>query len=495
MTNRYLRGLLRVMTPAAAAAAGVLVITVLALFVYPYLGIADNGDFFRVLYSNGLYISDPTYDSQYLGFFVKTYGIFQYYNENQATIFSTQSSFVKAAIGLNQLFHPGTTTFDIRYQAALYLGLYTAAIYLLVEALTWKLSKLRGYVIAGIVVFVFGDTGYTAYFNSLYGESVMLIMTMFMVASGLLLYRKRYNDYVMLGLFVVSAMILTASKQQNAPVGILTAIFGVFFIYIRKSRSYRAITAGLLAALIGVGVGTYVLIPKEFVNINKFHAMTRGVLMGSTDPEKTLESFGIDKQYAILNRSEYYEPYKSFDVNSAQFEEQFFSKYGFVSILSYYVAHPGQAGQMLNIAARDGFSIRPMAMGNYEKSVGKPFGAHTVFFSGYSLLKQALAPKTFGFILLWTLLIIGLYVPSFIHAIRSQQWRKATKLPIVILLISMGLSGIFVSIIGAGDADLAKHEFLFTLTFDLVSLLTVRDLIAKQLWSTESESKQVGAAM
>ncbi|MNY79045.1 hypothetical protein D3C86_2195160 [compost metagenome] len=54
------------------------------------------------------------------------------------------------------------------------------------------------------------------------------------------------------------------------------------------------------------------------------------------------------------------------------------------------------------------------------------------------------------------------------------------------------MSGILVSIVGAGDADLAKHEFLFTLVFDLVSFLTFADLLAKRLWiqETESESEQ-----
>ena len=33
---------------------------------------------------------------------------------------------------------------------------------------------------------------------------------------------------------------------------------------------------------------------------NKYHAMTRGVLMQSEDPEATLKSFGINRQYAIL---------------------------------------------------------------------------------------------------------------------------------------------------------------------------------------------------
>ncbi|MDR6549600.1 hypothetical protein [Paenibacillus qinlingensis] len=481
--NRVVKTVLRIVSPASFAAISVLLITVIALFTPPYIGMADNGDYARIL--NGLYVNDPTYTSQYFGYFIKTFGIFQYYNENSASIFSTQTFFMKAAILINQLLYR-EDMFDIRFQAGMYVMLYIGAIYLLVEALTWKMSKKLGYLMAALVIFMLGDTGYTAYFSSFYGESVVLIMTVYMVAFGVLLYRKRYNDYLMIILFVLSAMILTASKQQNAPVGMIAAPIGIFFIYLRKNALYRVVTSVLLIALLGVGVGTYVLIPKEFVNINKYHAMTRGVLMGAENPENTLKGFDIDKQYAILNETEYFDAYTTVNVESEILQKQFYSKYGFVSILTYYMMHPNQAGQMLNLAARDGFSIRPKAMGNYERSVGKPFGAQTVFFSGYSLLKSAVAPKTFGFVFLWILTILGLYLPSFISAIRSRLWRNAIRLPLILMLIGIGLSGIFVSIIGAGDADLAKHEFLFTLIFDLVSLITVVDLFAKRLWSQET---------
>ncbi|WNR42324.1 glycan biosynthesis hexose transferase WsfD [Paenibacillus roseipurpureus] len=483
--HRAWQWMLRFVSPAAFAAAGVFVITVLALLVPPYIGMADNGDYFRILNSNGLFFNDPNYMNHYLGYFVKNYGIYQYYNENGATFFSTQSWFIKASMWMSQLIHP-STTFDIRYQAGMYMLLYTGAVYLLVEALTWNIARKLGYLIAAIAIFIFGDTAYTAYFNSFYGESVVLIMMVYMVAFGLLLYRKRYNDYAMISLFVLSAMILTASKQQNAPVGIITALLGIFFIFIREKRGYRLVTGMLLIALLGVGIGSYVLIPKEFELINKYHAMTRGVLLNSADPEKALESFHIDKQYAILTGSLYYDPYTPYKMDSPEMKEQFFDKYGFGSILVYYITHPDHAGKMLNIAAQEGFTIRPNAMGNYEASVGKAFGAHTAFFSGYSWLKEATAPKTFGFILIWIVVICGLYMPSFVYAIRSQEWRESLRFVLIFLFIVIGLSGIFVSIIGAGDADLGKHEFLFTLSFDVVSLITLRDLLAKQLWNNRS---------
>ncbi|UJF36088.1 glycan biosynthesis hexose transferase WsfD [Paenibacillus hexagrammi] len=494
---RAVRRVMGTMTPAAAAAIGVLLITIIALFTSPFIGMADNGDYFRILYSNGIYFNDPDYTSKYLGYFVKDYGIYQYYNENGATLFSSQSMFIKAALFLNHLFHD-SQTFDIRYQAAIYMVLYTAAVYLIVEAVTWKTSRKRGYVLAGIAVFIFGDTGYTAYFNSFYSESVVLIMSMFMFSAGLLLYRKRYNDYVMLALFVTSSVILTTSKQQNAPVGIIAAVFGIGFWFIRNTKWYQTITVIALTTMLAAGIGTYVLIPKEFVNINKYHAMTRGVLMNSPDPEKALESFGIDKQYAILNDSLYYDPYSTVDVNSKQLQDNFYDKYGFGSILVYYAAHPDQAAKMLNIAAQDGFTIRPKAMGNYEQQTGKPFGAQTYFFSGYSLLKDKLAPKTFGFVILWVLVTVGLYSPSFVTAFRTRLYRKTTRLPLLLMMMGMGVSGIIVSIIGAGDADIAKHEFLFNITFDMVSFAIVGDLLGRRLWSnekdeeTETKAKRLG---
>lgn len=471
-------------SPALLAASGVLIITILALFVPPYIGMADNGDYFRIIYGNGLYFNQPDYDSQYFGYFVREYGIFQHYNENPTAVFSSQSLFIQFAVWLNKILI-SPFIFDIRIQAAIYTVLYTIAIYMFVESITWKTPKKYGYPIALLAIFIFGDTGYTAYFSSFFGESTVLIMMIFLLASGLLIYRNRYNDYVMLAVFTISGLLLTTSKQQNAPVGIIVAITGIILIFIRKEKLFRILTFCSLISLFLAGLGTYLLIPKEFVNINKYHAMTRGVLMESKDPEAALRHFGIDRQYAILNKTIYYEPYTTVDVNSKILEDNFYSKYGFGSILTYYIKNPDQAGKLLDLAAKSAFTIRPPAMGNYEKAEGKPFGAQTTFFSGYSLLKVALTPATFGFIIIWVILIIGLYMPSFISAIRTRNMRHILRLPLIVTMILIGLSGIAVSIIGAGDADLAKHVFLFTAAFDIVTFLVIADAIRRQLWQKE----------
>ncbi|WP_174819966.1 glycan biosynthesis hexose transferase WsfD [Paenibacillus koleovorans] len=482
---RYL-SLSRFLTPAQLAAIGVLVVSAIALLLRPVVGLADNGDYFRILYSNGLYFNRPDYDSQYLGYFVRQFGILQYFNENGALLASSQSIFIRAAVWLNRLVYD-SQVFDIRFQAVLYILLYSAAVFLLVESLTWNIHRKYGYGIAALAVFVFGDTGYTSFFNSFYSESVVLIATMTMFATGLLFYRNRYNDYVLMAIFLGSSLLLTTSKQQNAPVGIAIAIVGLLFIYLRKESVYRVLTAASLGLILFAGVATYVLIPQQFVNINKYHAMTRGVMMEAGNPEKALDQFGIDPQYAILNKSIYYEPFTTVDVNSGLLQRHFYDHYGFGSILLYYALHPDQGIQMLDAAARSAFTIRPIGIGNYEQAVGKPFGAQTNFFTAYSWLKDAAAPKTFGFIVIWAIVVIGVYAPSFVLAVRKRQLRPALRLPLLLMMMVVGLSGIVVSLIGAGDADLAKHEFLFTAAFDLVSFVTVSDLFRRRLWRGETE--------
>ncbi|MEO3945905.1 hypothetical protein [Gorillibacterium sp. CAU 1737] len=474
-------------TPSLLAAIGVLLITGWALFVPPYIGMADNGDYYRILYPNGLYFHLPDYDSRYFGYFVRTYGIYQYFNENSMMVFSSQSLFIHAALFLNKLFY-SREIFDLRFQSALLTLLYTGGIYLLVEGLTWKMQRKRALLIAAIAVFLFADTAYTAYFQSFFGESVVLIALLYVTASWLLLCRGRFHDYTMLAIFLVTGLLLTTSKQQNAPVGVLLAVFGVSLYFLRSGKGYRWIVSASLALLFASGVGTYVLIPQEFVHINQYHAMTRGVLLGSSNPEATLRTFGIDEQYAILKESIYYEQYSTVDVDSPLLEQEFYNKYGFGSVLRFYVTHPDRLNNLLNAAAKQAFSIRPAAMGNYELSAGKPFGEQTSFFSLYSQIKKGAAPKTFGFIVLWTVVTVGLQLPGFIRAWQKRDRRAIQRLVLIVTLILIGMSGIVVSIIGAGDADLSKHEFLFTLAFDVVTFITIADIIGRRLVRPDSRA-------
>jgi hypothetical protein len=47
-----------------------------------------------------------------------------------------------------------------------------------------------------------------------------------------------------------------------------------------------------------------------------------------------------------------------------------------------------------------------------------------------------------------------------------------------------------ISVIGDGDADLAKHLFMAPLSLDLVFILFISDILNHTLWHTKREGEQ-----
>ncbi|WP_240422305.1 hypothetical protein [Listeria costaricensis] len=472
----HAKQILKKVTPAVFSVILLAVISIMILFIPPYIGLADNGDFFRAYSSNGLYHNQPNYDAMQFGYFVKEFGIYQYFNENQVAILSSQSLLIKAAIGLNSLFlHDGT--FDVRFMAAIQLLLLLGAVYLLVEALTTRFKGIFAYLSAFIVVLVFGDTAYIAYFNSFYSEGLMMIMALYMAAALLLMYQKRYNDYFLLAVFFISSILLITAKQQNAPFGVIITFFGLLLLFIRREKKFRILTGSLLGVIFATGVAMYVFIPQEFVTINQYQTMTRGVLLKSDAPEKSLEQMGIDPEFSLLKGTTYFDKYKMIDPDSTWMQKNFYDHYGFVPVLKFYLTNPSELYAMLNLSAEHSFTIRPLEMGNYEKSAGKDFGEKTHFFTAYSSLKHALSPATFAFIILWAAIFLISYSRGLGQAFRERDYRGFLRLDLAVMLVMIGFSVLLITIVGDGEADLAKHEFMFNICFDISIVMMITSLL------------------
>ncbi|MFQ9248959.1 MAG: hypothetical protein ACLR3R_16965 [Clostridium paraputrificum] len=54
----------------------ILIIGGITLFIRPIIGVADNGDYFRIMSSNDLYHLPIEEDEKILGYFNKDYGIY-----------------------------------------------------------------------------------------------------------------------------------------------------------------------------------------------------------------------------------------------------------------------------------------------------------------------------------------------------------------------------------------------------------------------------------
>lgn len=453
-------------SPPVIAVIASAVIMSITLLVHPLIGMADNGDFYRSINGQGIYKLDRYEQDQFFNYFSSQYGLYQYYNDSDS-ILSVQNVYIQAAKFINQIVFGNTEIFDIRSLAVIQMLEMLLVIYMLVDYITYRRSKLAGMLLAALCVFIFTDTAYIAYFNSFYAEGIVYVSFLLLVASALLLTQKRYSPYPLLASILVNGMIFIFTKQQNATEGlgllILCVLIALFFPIGRKQFKKAALGCGALLA--AGGIFMYVVIPESFIYINQYHAMTRGIMMTAPNPEDALREFGIDKQYAILDKNIYFEKYPAVDVESDLLQKEFYSKYGFVSVSIYYLTHPKQLMTMLNEAASAAYYIRPAAQGNYEREVGMPAGAQSEFFTSYSNLKKNIAPKTIGFVFLWIILAVVL-------SLRDKQ-----KIIVIICTFFMGILQVGTSIVGAGDADLSKHIFLYNVAFDVISFICFAPLL------------------
>ncbi len=445
-----------------------LILLIGILIIYP-IGMADNGDYYRVMVRNDLYFLEEKPEEQFFGYFVKDFGIREYFNEmpKEDAIFTSQNLFIKLSIMISQIVTNNSNRFDVRILGGMQIILCVVGIYLLVDFLTYKKTLIAGLLIGFLCMLVFADTAYTAYFNSLYAEGLSYTTFLIIFSSALLIQQKRYSPYFLYSLIFINSVILIFLKQQYAPIGILLA--GIFVIIgLRESKKIvRRVLYGLGGFMVFMCIAVYVLIPQEFVTINQYHAMTRGILMTSEDPEKSLSEFSINEQYSILNGDTYYDKHPQTDTSSEDMYENFFSKYNFVSVSMYYIKHPNQLWKMISYSSNNGYMIRPEVLGNYVKESGKEWGEKTNLFTAYSTIKKDLAPKSAEFLLIWCVLAILLNL------------KNPYQMKIILIAVLIGLSQIGVSIIGAGDADLGKHIFLYTVVFDFVNVIGFSYVINK----------------
>ena len=478
-------------SPQVLAALMTGVVMLILLFASP-VGMADNGDFYRIMVGNGLYKLDRYEADQFFSYFSTQFGMYQYYNEFSSGFESGQTPLIQLAIMLDKLFTGGDGLFDIRFQAVILAIYLMASVYLLTAYAAHRTKGPWAYLISLLAVFMFADVGYLAYFNSIYAEGLAFVSFLGAIACALLLSSGWGKKGWLVAGFAFNSLVLTCSKQQFAPLGVLLGILCLFLNTPNKEFSLKKklkwIRRGCAFMLAAAGVLTYVLIPQEFVEINAYHAMTRGVMMTSENPEKTLAEFDINPQYALLDQTIYYERNPVIDVQDPMLKEDFYGKYGFVSIAKYYLLHPGQLISMLNQSAKSANVIRPESIGNYEKNTGHAPGAQSSLFSAYSTLKKAWVPKTFGFMLLF-------FVSMLVISYKDRQ-----RMLILGFVLVMGLSQIAVSIIGAGDADLSKHIFLYNVAFDLsvfilVSAGLARFGAAKHKAAQESRAQKMNQAV
>ncbi|MFF2483020.1 hypothetical protein [Paenibacillus sp. NPDC058071] len=458
-----------------AVTAGIIILVML-LFIRPVTGVADNGDFHRVMTAGGLTYFDEgeSYEDRYFGYAHEKYGYGPFLFGSYV---SSQIPLVVLAGLLGRVWNG--EWFDIRVLASLYSALFLAALFILV-----KFNKSSSFwfnlALTGVLVVVFADVGYTAYFNSFFGEAATLVFMLLTVGLVLGALRAERGASGLLAAFFLAAALLVSTKLQYAPIGVVIGLLGIRLMRARTDRGWRRTAVIGSAVVLAASIVVYAAAPGGLKGINLYQTVFFGVLKDSPDPARDLQELGLPESLAVNAGTNYFQKDAVIKQNDPRIEEAL-SKIGHTDVLLYYAKHPLRFVQKLERGAKNGMSVRPYYLGSFDQAEGRGRGALNYAYSVWSEFKHTHVPNRLWFVALFYLLYVGVILASYFKRRRSESLESRARRRLALeVLLTVALIGVFalaVPLVGDGEADLGKHLFLFNVCFDLMAITALMGLV------------------
>jgi len=427
--------------------------------VPPVLGLADQGDFARVVgrFGYGPLVSNELSDRLY--YFVNRIYVpdpgFRFPNWE---FFTSEYLSTAAAVALA---HGGPL--DIRVVGALNLGVLLGVVWLLAWG-AFRLLSLSGRIaLAFITLFILGDTAYAVYLNSFYTETATLLYLLLAIAIWLHVMAGSRGVWV-LAAFGAAAILFVTAKPQNAIVGVLLGI-----AFVSQVNGPRVARIAVLAGIIAAAVWVYASTPPILRLIATYNEVFMGILPVSADPHGDLRWFGLRPELAEYSGT------GGLGVRTAMhlpgFPDELGRRVTQPKLALFYLTHPGRAWARIREVLPVSLSLRPEFCGNYEKAVVlKRYGEHSRengngalarshCFSLWSDFREWSSGRAAAWVLLGLLVtgiwkIRGLYgvvalcaVVSFLIAILADGWDNVKHLLLFNLLLDVCVATAIVTVV------------------------------------------------
>lgn len=469
----------------------ILVVIGYLLINYPTtVGLADNCDFYRVIQPEGLSSDENNkffYAQQDFAYVKEFSNVLDHMKfiikpniKNISGYESTHTLLIKCAQLINGFVkyykYGKIIDFDIRALSILYLVIFSLAIVLFVRSFPVK-NIISKSILFLLTIFIYFDKGYLVYFNSFYGEPLILVSILLYIGSLLLII---YNNEDRIQLYIVnlvSGCIFIGAKVANIPLGLIMIIFSGFLFYYKKDNKIRlVIIIGSLCMLI-TSIYYYVSVPKWMCDVNRYHSLFYGVLKDSEEPEEDLKYLGIDEEYLCLQGTNGYMDHKGYDMYSEDFKEEVYEKATPLKITFYYLTHLDRLLDKIKLSAASSAVLRPPYLGNYTK---KDYNEALNFDERFSLWER-IRKLTYDFAL-WIIILIfvSFIITSLVALIKSKKTMDISQSRLLLLFRIMILifsgSQFILPVIGNGEADLIKHMFLFNVLLDMMIIFILVDL-------------------
>ncbi|MFY9551211.1 MAG: hypothetical protein WAU32_08685 [Thermoanaerobaculia bacterium] len=464
----------RLWSPVPVALGVAAVILAVQLLIPPIVGLANNGDFEKVMGYAGLSYGAESLEEKYFSWIVTKFVFVPpgWYRSG----YLTSETFLASLARVLALPLARGGPFDIRVLGAIHVGLLLAGIGLLVAA-SRDLAPLSRWVVGALLVFFFTDVGYAAVLNSFYSQTASLIFLVVTLGAAALAIRRGRLDGAPLLLYFAGAFLFVGSKPQESVLGPILAVFAVGLSGPRPARWIRLPALWLALALCAFSVWYNLRTPVIFRQIALYDAVFFELLPHSPDPAGDLRELGLD---AALLQYSGQSPYAfSSPVGDPGFQARFYAKLDYRVLLRFYLRHPGRLVSVVNRGTHQAFQLRSPALGNYEKALGLPPRARTGRFAVWSDMRLRLTPHAW----LWLALLFGGNLFFALAGYRRADGRgRLVRKGVVLLVLLAGVEFLVCDLADSlNGAD--RHLFVFHALLDLL-------LIADAAWIAEALSRR-----
>lgn len=460
----------------------VFVLCFCVLYLGDNVGLSDNGDFRRVLLVNNLEYKEDT-DYYYLfkqDYIMELEGdtfkemLLSTWNTDDENDIYTSPHFVLIKISKTMNFLANcitgreVTEYNIAWLAAIYILMLTMAAWCIFTFFQGR-RKLLQAVVFFIFVFIFCDAGYLLYFNSFYGEPLQYTSVMLIIAIGLMIYRRPSLPKIIC--FFVSLYFFAGSKLVNIPYSIIVGLLSLCMVMLRKDKLFKI--GVVLSAVISIGfmINLYTNIPDWMQEDTTYQSVFFGLAKESDTPAEDLKELGLDEEYVSLVNTHAYMDEEEYpiDISSEQFRHDFYEKVSKFDILMFYLRHPARLYKKLCLAIESSAYIRPPNVGNSSTKIMEMTNRFSIWSNLRIFLKFLYQP----IVIFALFIIITLYILIInIYAVFNRKDTDIHKRMYQICAFNALLIGIWINLILPvvcnGEADLAKHMFLFINYIDIL---------------------------
>jgi hypothetical protein len=447
-------------------------ILIYELFTPPIVGLADQGDFARII---GTFGYAPEDRSATIAFVAKKYVPDPAARKPEWEQPSSEYLFVACAILLNKIVSP-----DGKLEITVIGAIHALAFLAAFARLLLVTKRYRAGPLLWIIALVaLTDVGYAAYWNSLYAEPASCIFFLLLAAESIAICNSTPVSRRQIALWSLWAILFVMAKAQNAPLGLLLTLFSVRLWWWTRDRSTI-----LCSVLIGAATLFNILtIPARVQWADAYNHMFLAVLPESRNPSADLKAFGLEPALVKYSGTGAWSPGSAFHdmVESGLIGNQINHR----AIARFYLQHPALVWRHAKTLLPIAFSLRPEWCGNFERTAGHPPGARSTAFTLWSGFHEHVLRRIGKLILI--LLCLSPAIAA-IAWVRLPEQRRHIE-----LLALLNISCLTAFLVAAlGDAwDNVKHLFLFNLMLDTIVITGVGFVIS----ATSKDNPSSNAAL